>query len=56
MFVFWIYSIYVVLFIYLAIREAGGAFGKIEAAREEDYFLRMVRVDAISLLSSIIAF
>lgn len=26
-----------------SIREAGGAFGKIEAAQEEEYFYRLVR-------------
>lgn len=26
----------------IAIREAGGAFGRLEAAREEEYFLRLV--------------
>lgn len=32
-----------------AIREAGGAFGKLEAAREEEYFYKKVHVAPILL-------
>lgn len=31
-----------------AIREAGGAFGKLEAAREEEYFYKKVSVRTLS--------
>jgi hypothetical protein len=35
-----------------SIREAGGAFGKMEAAREEEYFYKQVmRIDVNRLLS-----
>lgn len=30
-------------FVHVAIREAGGAFGKLEVAREEEYFYKKVK-------------
>lgn len=36
-----------------AIREAGGSFGKIEAAREEEYFLRKVSTVLMSTMTLI---
>lgn len=33
-----------------AIRSAGGGFGKMEAAREEEYFYKKVFVDKINLI------
>lgn len=37
-----------------AIREGGGAFGKIEAAREEEYFLKTVRSKFVMLTLNIV--